>query len=48
LPRRPAHRAEVTVALRIALAKQYVTAEDVAAVDELLDHVRAMLYRLTR
>ena len=39
---------EVTVALRIALAKQYVTAEDVAPVDELLDRVRAMLYRLTR
>ena len=39
---------EVTVALRIALAKQYVTAEDLAPVDELLDRVRAMLYRLTR
>lgn len=39
---------EVTVALRIAIAKQYVTAHEVASVDESLDRVRAMLYRLTR
>ena len=38
---------EVGVALRIARAKQYVTAEELAPVDELLDRVRAMLYRLT-
>ena len=40
--------AEVTVALRIAVAKRYVLAADVAEVEELLDRVRAMLYRLTR
>ena len=39
---------EVTVALRIAVAKRYVTAADVAEVEALLDRVRAMLYRLTR
>ena len=39
---------EVTVALRIAVAKQYVTAADVAPTEELLDRLRAMLYRLTR
>jgi four helix bundle protein len=38
---------EVSVALRIARSKQYITAADVASVDELLDRVRAMLYRLT-
>ena len=39
---------EVSVALRIALAKRYVTAADLAPVEEALDRVRAMLYRLTR
>jgi four helix bundle protein len=39
---------EVTVALRIAVAKQYITAEEAADVDAALDRVRAMLYRLTR
>ena len=38
---------EVTVALRIAVAKRYVAAADVAEVEALLDRVRAMLYRLT-
>jgi hypothetical protein len=38
---------EVTAALRIALAKRYITEEDFAHVDALLDRVRAMLYRLT-
>jgi four helix bundle protein len=39
---------EVTVALRIAVAKGYITAADAAEVDLALDRVRAMLYRLTR
>src|SRR5687767_15863110 len=39
---------EVTVALRIAVAKQYVTDAEAAEVDAVLDRVRAMLYRLTR
>jgi len=39
---------EVTVALRIAVAKRYITAAEAAEVDEVLDRVRAMLYRLTR
>ena len=39
---------EVTVALRIARAKRYVTATDLADVEAALDRVRAMLYRLTR
>ena len=39
---------EVTVALRIAVAKQYVSAAEVAPTEELLDRLRAMLYRLTR
>jgi four helix bundle protein len=39
---------EVTVALRIAVAKRYVTAAEVAPVEEPLDRVRAMLYRLLR
>ena len=39
---------EVGVALRIAVAKRYVTAAEVAEVDEVLDRVRAMLWRLTR
>jgi four helix bundle protein len=39
---------EVTVALRIAVAKGYITAAETAHVDAALDRVRAMLYRLTR
>lgn len=39
---------EVTVALRIAVAKRYVTAAELAEVEALLDRIRAMLYRLTR
>jgi four helix bundle protein len=39
---------EVTVALRIAVAKHYITAAEVAEVDAVLDRIRAMLYRLTR
>ena len=39
---------EVTVALRIALAKRYITAAELAAVEEPLDRVRAMLYRLVQ
>jgi hypothetical protein len=39
---------EVTVALRIALAKRYITAADLAEIELVLDPVRAMLYRLAR
>ena len=39
---------EVTVALRIAVAKRYVTPAEVADVEAVLDRVRAMLYRLTQ
>lgn len=39
--------AELTTALRIARARGYITAADHAAVDALLDRVRAMLWRLT-
>jgi four helix bundle protein len=39
---------EVTVALRIAVAKGYITESEAAEVDVVLDRVRAMLYRLTR
>ena len=39
---------EVTVALRIAVAKRYITGAEAAEVDAALDRVRAMLYRLTR
>jgi four helix bundle protein len=39
---------EVTTALRIARTKRYITSEDEASMNELLDRVRAMLYRLTR
>ena len=39
--------AELTTALRIARARGYVTANDVATVEQLLDRVRAMLWRLT-
>ena len=37
---------EVTVALRIARAKRYASAEELAPVEAALDRVRAMLYRL--
>jgi four helix bundle protein len=39
---------EVTVALRIAVAKRYITEAEATEVDAVLDRVRAMLYRLTR
>ena len=39
---------EVTVALRIAVAKQYITTAEAAEVEVVLDRVRAMLYRLTK
>jgi four helix bundle protein len=39
---------EVTVALRIAVAKGYITPAELAEVDAVLDRVRAILYRLTR
>jgi four helix bundle protein len=39
---------EVTVALRIAIAKQYITSVEAAEIEVVLDRVRAMLYRLTR
>jgi four helix bundle protein len=39
--------AEVTVALRIAVAKRYVLAAEVAELEATLDRVRAMLWRLT-
>ena len=38
---------EATVALRVAVIKGYVTRDDLAGVDPLLDRVRAMTYRLT-
>ena len=38
---------EVTTALRIALAKGYITATEAAEVAAVLDRVRAMLHRLT-
>ena len=38
---------EVTVALRVAVLKGYVTRGELAEVDALLDRVRAMTYRLT-
>jgi four helix bundle protein len=38
---------EVTMALRIAVAKRYVSKEDLAEVEGPLDQVRAMLVRLT-
>jgi four helix bundle protein len=38
---------EVTIALRVAVAKRYITPEQFAAVDVTLDRVRAMLFRLT-
>jgi four helix bundle protein len=39
---------EVTVGLRIAVAKRYITEGDRAIVEAPLDRVRAMLFRLTR
>ncbi|MBC7977106.1 MAG: four helix bundle protein [Myxococcales bacterium] len=39
---------EVTVALRIAVAKRYLTTAELADLELILDRVRAMLYRLTR
>ena len=39
---------ETTTALRIAVRKRYITAEQFAAVDATLDRVRAMLFRLTQ
>ncbi len=38
---------ELTTALRIAVAKGHVTSDEAARVDEPLDRVRAMLYRMT-
>jgi hypothetical protein len=38
---------ELTTALRIARARGYITPADFAAVDAVLDRVRAMLWRLT-
>jgi four helix bundle protein len=38
---------ELTTALRIAQARGYITPADFAAVDTVLDRVRAMLWRLT-
>ena len=39
---------ELTTALRIAVAKPHITDPERAAVELLLDRVRAMLFRLTR
>jgi four helix bundle protein len=39
--------AELTVALRIVIARQIVTRDELAPVDALLDRVRAMLWKLT-
>jgi four helix bundle protein len=38
---------ELTTALRIARARGYITPAEFAAVDVVLDRVRAMLWRLT-
>lgn len=38
---------ELTTALMIAQARGYITAADFAAIDQLLDRVRAMLWKLT-
>jgi len=38
---------EATTALRIAVAKRYISATEFAAIDAVLDRVRAMLFRLT-
>ena len=40
--------AEVTVALRIAVAKRYITEAERAAVEVPLDRLRALLYGLVR
>jgi len=37
---------EVTTALRMAVLRRFITADELAAVDVLLDRVRAMLWRL--
>ena len=39
--------AELTTALRIARIRGFITAEDFAAIDAVLDRVRAILWRLT-
>jgi four helix bundle protein len=39
---------ELTMGLRVAQVKGYVSKQDVAEVDQPLDQVRAMLYRLAR
>jgi four helix bundle protein len=39
---------EVTTALRIAVAKRYISPADFAEIDAVLDRIRAMLYRLTK
>ena len=39
---------EVTTALRIAVAKRYISPAEFAETDAVLDRIRAMLYRLTR
>jgi four helix bundle protein len=38
---------ELTWALRVSRARGYITADDFAHVDEVLDRVRAILWRLT-
>ena len=38
---------ELTTGLRIAKARRYITPDDYAHVDEMLDRVRAMLWQLT-
>jgi len=39
---------EVTTALRIAVAKRYISPPEFAEIDAVLDRIRAMLYRLTK
>ena len=39
---------EVTTALRVVAVRGYATADELASVEQLLDRLRAMLYRLTR
>ena len=39
---------EVTTALRIAVAKRYISPAEFAEIDAVLDRIRAMLYRLTK
>ena len=39
---------ELTVALRVAVLRRYISEAEAAEVDAVLDRVRAMLYRLTR